>query len=72
MGSYLNKNMKKNLNTCEYCKYKAHLVGVGQGIRCSNPKNKNRIFVGETKRSLPIIPGLDKSCEFWIKMEVSV
>ena len=59
--------MEKKLNACEYCKYKAHLVGVGQGIRCFNPKNANRIFVGEVKQIRPVIPGLDKSCEFWEK-----
>ena len=61
--------MTKEYKTCSTCKYKASLIGLGQGVRCWNPKNTNRVFVGKMNLELPLIPGLNKCCEHWKKID---
>ena len=59
---------------CYNCSYMQWLVGIGQGIRCTHPKNKYRFFRearwgkpdlinDRTRPKLPVIPGIDESCE---------
>ena len=59
---------------CYNCSYMQWLVGIGQGIRCSDPKNEYRFFRearwgqpdlinDRTRPKLPVIPGIDESCE---------
>ena len=47
--------MTKEYKTCSTCKYKASLIGLGQGVRCWNPKNTNRVFVGKMNLERPLI-----------------
>ena len=40
------------------------MVGIGQGVRCGNEKNRYRIFRPESnKLKLPVIPGVAEKCE---------
>jgi hypothetical protein len=39
------------------------MVAIGQGVRCGNEKNRYRVFVGDKKLKLPVIPGVAKKCE---------
>ena len=59
---------------CYNCSYMQWLVGIGQGIRCTHPKNEYRFFRearwgkpdlinARTRPKLPVIPGIDESCE---------
>ena len=59
---------------CYNCSYMQWLVGIGQGIRCAHPKNEYRFFRearwgkpdlinDRTRPKLPVIPGIDESCE---------
>ena len=59
---------------CYNCSYMQWLVGIGQGIRCTHPKNEYRFFRearwgkpylinDRTRPKLPVIPGIDESCE---------
>ena len=59
---------------CYNCSYMQWLVGIGQGIRCTHPKNEYRLFRearwgkpdlinDRTRPKLPVIPGIDESCE---------
>jgi hypothetical protein len=42
------------------------MVGVGQGVRCSSPKNENRKFTeNQEARRMPCIPHLQFCCEYF-------
>lgn len=49
---------------CYNCKHIAWMVGIGQGIRCSEEKNEWRLFAGQKQKlKLPQIPGVGEKCE---------
>jgi hypothetical protein len=45
----------------------AWMVGIGQGVRCSNEKNQYRVFGTESHDinplKMPVIPGVARKCE---------
>ena len=64
----------KDYVCCYNCAHMQWLVGIGQGIRCAHPKNEYRFFRearwgkpelinDRTIQKLPVIPGIDESCE---------
>ena len=51
-----NFNIKEDEKVCYNCKHLAWLIGVGQGLRCSNPK----------KGKVPeIVPSRQHTCELF-------
>jgi len=36
-------NVDKEENVCYNCKHIAWLIGIGQGLKCSNPKKENKL-----------------------------
>jgi len=57
------RDIPKEYECCWNCRYMAWMVGIGQGVRCSNEKNQYRIFVGTQKVKTPVIPGVARKCE---------
>jgi len=74
----LNRNqIPKDYVCCYNCHYMQWLVGIGQGIRCTHPKNEYRFFRearwgkpdlinDKTRLKVPVIPGIAESCENFI------
>ena len=61
-----NRNkIPKDYECCYNCRYMTWMVGIGQGVRCVNEKNQYRVFVGEEKLKLPLIPGVAEKCELF-------
>lgn len=55
-----NFNISPDEKVCYNCKHIAWLIGVGQGLRCSNPK----------KGKVPeVIPSRTHTCEFFDRKE---
>ena len=69
----------KDYECCWNCPYMQWMVGIGQGVRCSNKENEYRIFrpsgggvlqqpTSEKHRlKLPVIPGVARKCEHFEK-----
>jgi hypothetical protein len=59
-------------NTCQHCKYIMWLIGVGQGLRCANQKNKDMRWIereGNQARVGPLLPSRNFTCENFEKEE---
>ncbi len=58
------KEIPKHLACCWNCKYMSWMVGIGQGVRCTNEKNRYRVFREfDVPGKLPVIPGVAEKCE---------
>jgi hypothetical protein len=61
------RDIPKEYPCCWNCKYMAWMVGIGQGVRCSNEKNQYRVFGTEShdinSLKMPVIPGVARKCE---------
>ncbi len=56
-----------DLPCCYNCRSLNWMIGIGQGLRCSESRNKWRIFPGqERKLERPAIPGIGEKCEFFV------
>ena len=54
----------KDYECCYNCKFMSWMVGIGQGVRCGNEKNRYRHFRTEGEREkIPVIPGVAEKCE---------
>ncbi len=70
------QDIPKDHDCCWNCYWMNWMVGIGQGVRCANKKNKHRLFrekwnkpdlIGDTTQpKLPVIPGVGKSCENFV------
>ena len=48
------------------------MVGIGQGVRCGNEKNRYRVFRPEGKKlKIPVIPGVAEKCELFEKKNLT-
>lgn len=49
-------DIKPEDKVCYNCKHLAWMIGIGQGLRCSNPKKEKK---------LEVIPSSKHTCEFF-------
>ena len=54
------------MKDCKGCKYKLHLIGIGQGVRCSHPDNQKYKIDKKDKRPV-IISFVPENCTFFIQ-----
>ena len=49
------------------------MIGIGQGVRCGNEKNRYRVFRPEGKKlKIPVIPGVAEKCELFEKKKLDI
>ena len=57
---------------CYNCRYMSWMVGIGQGVRCGNEKNRYRVFRTDGKKlKIPVIPGVAEKCELFEKKNLT-
>jgi len=59
----ISRDIDKTKKICWNCEYFAWMVGIGQGIRCTNDKNRSG-------RKMAIVPGRYHSCDYFCVKDV--